>query len=538
MRWTFMVMWLSLGWLANVFAEVPDLENPLVVQAIQAQSVQDYEKAQDLFEQYIMTRPQKEQALFLDISYVASNKDLRLFKRVPKDEKDILRRRFWARTDPSPLTKVNERLVEHYRRVLYARANFGQDRFPWDDRGEVYVRFGAPDHVSSSNDLQIEQDQEIQEARNNFVTHKRIALRVTPGHPIFPVPQNTRWTYWVYVNLNRGTEFTFVSRFKHTVYDFASVPDGLGVGLISDLMTYQGKVVLNELVAYEPWVYDADFSQLPIDFFYYPAAFRGEAGKTRLEIYYGLPASEMSRLPVNEKNDRIMLDRGVAIFDSLWVDKHRISDQLTLNMPSQQQVLDDAFIPGVMQFEVSPGTHYLALQIRDVVSGKSQVYQQTLVIEDYSETDRLLMSDIELAFWITPTENEGEFVKAGLRVVPMASKTFRIDQTAFVFFELYNLKKDEFGKTNYRIEYVFQAQEDGIAPVRALRGLGRMLKLTEKSKEIAVSYEQTGSSSDDVAYVELDLRDVDQGGQKVRVEVTDLLRDQKVEKEILFDIVP
>jgi len=31
---------------------------------------------------------------------------------------------------------------------------------------------------------------------------------------------------------------------------------------------------------------------------------------------------------------------------------------------------------------------------------------------------------------------------------------------------------------------------------------------------------------------------VEPGGQKVRIEVTDLVRDQKVRKEILFDIVP
>jgi hypothetical protein len=38
--------------------------------------------------------------------------------------------------------------------------------------------------------------------------------------------------------------------------------------------------------------------------------------------------------------------------------------------------------------------------------------------------------------------------------------------------------------------------------------------------------------------VELDLNDVEPGGQKVRVEVTDLLTNQQVRKEILFDIVP
>ncbi|MDA0711643.1 MAG: hypothetical protein O3B73_15700, partial [bacterium] len=321
-------------------------------------------------------------------------------------------------------------------------------------------------------------------------------------------------------------------------YRFPSVPDGLGVGLTTDLLAYQGRVVLDDLVSRDPWVYEADFSQLPIDFYYYPATFRGANGQTRLEIYYGLPASEMSRLPVNETTDRILLDRGLAIFDSLWVEQYRVEDQLTFRTPSQKEIMENAFIPGMMAFDVKPGSNYLALQVRDVLSGKSQVYQQVVDVQDYSDRLKLMMSDIELAFWIAPTDQESEFTKKGLRVVPMASKAFRKDQTAFVFFEVYNLERNAFGQTRYTVSYVFQSQVKGIPPVRALRGLGRMLKLREKSKEIAISYEQTGSSSDDMTYVELDLHDVEPGGQKVRVELTDELTGEKVRKEILFDIVP
>jgi GWxTD domain-containing protein len=531
------VLVLNFGW-HSVWADEPNMDHPFLVQAINAQNERDYVLAQDLFEQYIETLPDREQGLFLDFTYVGSGKDLKTYARVSESEKEAVKRRFWTRTDPSPLTKVNERLIEHYRRVAYARIYFGQGRFPWDDRGEIYVRFGAPDHISSSGDLQIEMDREVQDARTNFVQRKRLSLQVTPGQPIFPVPSNTRWMYWVYTDLNRGTEFTFVSQFKRSEYKFASMPDGLGVGLTADLMAYQGQMVLNDLVSREPWVYEADFSLLPIDFFYYPATFRGENGQTRLEIYYGLPASEMSRLPVDKKTDRVLLDRGLAIYDSLWVEQYRIHDQLAFNMPSQKQISDNAFIPGMMTFDVKPGSNYLALQVRDVVSGKSQVYQQALFVSDYSGTDALMMSDIELAFWIAPTDKEGEFVKKGLSVVPMASKAFYVNQTAFVFFELYNLKKNEFDQTKYRVEYVFQSLEKGIAPVRALRGLGRVLKLRERSKEVTISYEQTGNARDDVTYVELDLNDVEPGGQKVRVEVTDLLTNQQVRKEILFDIVP
>lgn len=523
---------------AGIRAEDAPFEHPLLAQAVRAQETRDFEAAQTLFERYIAELPEAERILYKEISRIGSPADIKIYTQASEEAKIAVLDRFWDRVDPSPLTRANERLIEHYRRVAYARAKFGEGRFPWDDRGEVYVRFGPPDHVSSSGDIQIEMDRAVQDARRDFVSRRRLSLSVQPGQPIFPVPSHARWTYWVYLDLDGGTEFTFISRFRRTLYEFAPIPDGLDVSLVTDVMAYHGGFILRDISARKPAIYTLNFSDLPVDFYYYPATFRGEGEQTRLEIYYGFPASEIVRLPVNEQVDRILLDRGVALFDSAWSEVHRVSDQLTFHMPSEQQILAGAFVPGVLSFEAEPGLHYLAFQVRDVVSGKSQVYQQALALDDYSDRDRLMMSDIELAFWVAPAEEEGSFVKHGLKVIPMASKSFRKDQNAFVFFEIYNLTRDAFGQTRYRVEYTFRARERGAAPVRALRGVGRMLRLKEQAREIAIAYEQTGDKADDKAYVELDLQDVSPGGQLVRVSVTDLLSDREVHKEMAFEIAP
>ena len=521
-----------------LWAQDGNFDNPLLVQAVQAQAVRDYAQSQTLFEEYIATLPENERVLYRDLSQVALPDDLEIYRDAKKEKRAELTDRFWRRVDPSPLTKANERLIEHYRRVAYARHQYGQGAFPWDDRGEVYVRFGEPDHTSKSGDIQNEMDREIQDARQNYVNRRRIALRIRPGQPIFPVPSLSWWEYWVYADLAGGTEFDFVRRGKGNVYEFPQMPDGLGIALTTDLIEYQSEMVLRQVAARQPSVYDVDFADLPVDFYYFPAGFRGENGTTRLEIYYGLPASEMARLPVDDKTDQVLLDRGLAMFDSLWTEVYRVQDQLTFQAPSDQQVLDGAFIPGVVAFEVGAGLHHLSFQIRDVVSGKSQVYQQPLDIADFSQADGLLMSDIALAFWIEPSDTLGPFHKRGLKVIPMASKAFRPDQNAFVYFEVYNLKRDEFGQTKYRVDYSFRAREKGLAPVRALRGLGRLLRLQEKRREVVISYEQSGDSTEDMAYVELDLQDAEPGGQEVRVKVTDLLAEREVEKDIAFKIVP
>lgn len=53
---------------------------------------------------------------------------------------------WWRRQDPIPSTGVNERVEEHLSRVAIARSKFssGNRLEGWDDRGDLYVRYGSP----------------------------------------------------------------------------------------------------------------------------------------------------------------------------------------------------------------------------------------------------------------------------------------------------------------------------------------------------------------------------------------------------------
>ncbi|MFQ5675291.1 MAG: GWxTD domain-containing protein [bacterium] len=55
---------------------------------------------------------------------------------------------FWKQKDPTPSTEINERLLEHWERIAYARKKFRKRRntvYGTDDRGLIYVKFGKPD---------------------------------------------------------------------------------------------------------------------------------------------------------------------------------------------------------------------------------------------------------------------------------------------------------------------------------------------------------------------------------------------------------
>ncbi len=178
---------------------------------------QKFDAAQRHFETYIGLLPEKEQALYRDISPVVTK------------------------------AETNKRLVEHYFRVAYARAHFSKKESPWDARGEVYVRLGAPNHISRSNDIQIARNPAIQDARYNFASRFYLGVAVIPGEPIFPVESLVRWEYWVYADVEGGTEFTFVDEYLGGRYTFAPVPEKASLTLSSDLHRFHGNLLLQNV---------------------------------------------------------------------------------------------------------------------------------------------------------------------------------------------------------------------------------------------------------------------------------------------------
>ncbi len=61
-------------------------------------------------------------------------------------------RLFWLERDPRPKTKANERLIEHWERIAYARKHFQKTNhsvYDCDDRGTIYVKYGNPDKKKS-----------------------------------------------------------------------------------------------------------------------------------------------------------------------------------------------------------------------------------------------------------------------------------------------------------------------------------------------------------------------------------------------------
>ena len=167
--------------------------NQLVPLVAQGQFyVEKYQKALELFERYLQNIDGRERQLYTDITFVASDKELQAYELTVGAERQAYLEQFWARRDPDILTKINERIIEHYRRIWYARTFFSENAYPWDKRGEVYIRYGEPDHRSRSTDRQFIQTAEVEAVRTRMAVdiYGAEAAFLTFTGPVFPVRAN------------------------------------------------------------------------------------------------------------------------------------------------------------------------------------------------------------------------------------------------------------------------------------------------------------------------------------------------------------
>jgi GWxTD domain-containing protein len=84
------------------------------------------------------------------LTYVASDADLKQLRSVPRGERQQAWREFWKKRERTPIKGryVNEQ--DYFERIDYAREHFGHgDRGYLSDRGHVYVLYGAPDQIES-----------------------------------------------------------------------------------------------------------------------------------------------------------------------------------------------------------------------------------------------------------------------------------------------------------------------------------------------------------------------------------------------------
>ncbi len=586
--------------------EHPDDAEILPILAQACLKLEALDQADAYFKRYLESLDAEERALFGDISLVASDVEMAAFEASPETLRGAFLQRFWTEKDPDLTTSANERQLEHYRRVWYARRSFSSGRQPWDRRGDVYVRFGEPDHRSRSDMMNVDQSLAVQRVKERLAraiygtsvpakyflkpAEDAKGIRhidgdyklqaspfesIYPG-PVYPVqslrqslgegpeftaelkdnpqsntlasdalpPTNYRpvsseedasmvaWETWVYVDVGGGIEITFTDEFQNGIYDYAPSPSDsrIPVRQQASLNRYNPRTVTAQAASATPNYYKFEANEDPFTFYYDLADFRRD-DLSSLEVYLGIP--HLAGQYQQDKNEtRIEVERTVALLNRQTGAIYRRDGQIIFENDGDLSGRRDGFVPDMVRLAIPAGRYLMEVGIKDRLSQNRGRYRQEVIVEPYGRRE-LQISDLQLA-WRIETELTGSrFSKGEVRVIPMPTRTYAKGQSVFVYYEIYNLSKDEFGQTNYEVSYTVTSNENPGA-------VGFISSLTRwregKREELSVTYRQQGTEDQGAEYVELELENRPPGKYLLKVTVRDVNNRETVEKGAVFVI--
>jgi tetratricopeptide (TPR) repeat protein len=457
--------------------------------------------------------------VFEEIKYIVTDEEWKKYRRLGSAaERSAFFRQFWAKRDPTPAAPQNARLAEHYRRLLYAEKNYEYDlwrnrltpgddivllRFPqtyllnkeFNDLGLIYIRHGEPDDWATT----VAADQgnmswryhrrgELSEMTFHFYRHPpQQNWRLTPTLELALLADRADWGPEYYQALNEENPgMQFAQRSRLAEESQASVE----AALATDRHTWDKKIA-------------------PLDMPSYAATFRGEKGKTILEVYYGLPIFEiMDKTPAEIAEIRI--EKGLALHDMIW---NAVDEQTReVVMPRGKQPLDqDELFLDVLRVSAAPDSYYVAIHSRPQNADLLGDKHFAVKLPDYS-TRRLALSDVVLAFTIAPETKESKFVKNGLQIVPNPTRVFSLAKPVAVYFEIYHLQPDQNGETRFSVEYTLSQMS---AP-KLLGIIGG-----DKKTSITVRADRQVNAAFAPEFIALDVSNLEAGDYALTINVRD-----------------
>ncbi len=550
-------------------------------------SDQQYDRIQEALESYISQLDADEQAVYRDLSHVAPPDELKAWEAASEPEREALWRTFWNERDANPATIENERLVEHYQRVMYARIHFSEKKFPYDRRGEIHVRYGPPDDrrrfmvranedpyalfMASNNpavdaireqNLQFGYQLKVNRGEVSKVFDSDKKMRSGFGAPAMdddinvgnkPLEQllyeqavkqrremgsSYMAESWVYVP--HKLELFFVDQMGGGRFDYPletltadeSSDASMQPNAIGAQDTNHPRRQAAALIARSPEVYAHDFGGDTFEYAFDAVSFRGEGGATEVDFSYSIPAWQFGDI-TDEKGDRTWLDNQVTLRDSVQAPafsrKFRFGPIARLERQAASQEFQGAAFTLAANPITPSGTFTAAVEMRDEATQRVGVYRKQVSFSDYRGSD-LLISDLKLSTGITPSPSPGPFVRKGLNIVPNPGRLYQRGQLVYVYYEVYNLDLDGAGRTSY--ETLYEITPRGMPALR-----NRRARRPDDMQTVMSFFEGEGGSAEEAEYTALDTADLEAGEYVLTLTLTDRHTNISVSKSVNFMVV-
>lgn len=564
---------------------VPDYVHTMInkLRATMLQSQNRFAEADEAYEEFLAKLEPEERTHYTGLVHVASEEEHRQYEKLEsEEEKAEFRRRFWAARDPQPATAVNERLVEHYRRVMHAREHFSGGQQPWDRRGSIYIRYGEPDDqqhfIMQTGENALKNYQPTGDARidaireRNFMWRYRLKIdnagmewsdptmrstrdpdagdylpeleeqRVSNFNPFPPKSAKAQALgflaeSWVY--LEHDLELFFVDQVGVGKYDYPLQVHETNIteAVVQD--KYHPRRIAAALIKKTPESYEFDYGGGPLRFMYDIVSYKGDDDLAEVEIFYVVPAEQLETVE-DGKGMRTWLDSHMVFQDD---DYNRVAQTSRRIGPIDRPLVSVSgrevgieLHTGMMEMEAPAGSYRAAIEVRDEATRRIGIFEQEYTVPGYAG-DALMLSDIKLAVSIAPAADstDGPFIRNGLEVVPNPARLYQRTDPVHFYYEIYNLTLDDNGRSSYQVELAVRSKDRPRNLFwRVLKGIDRLVRRVDSEQAVLMVFENEGNRPDEYSYTSIDTGATPTGAYEMTVRVTDLHSGQTAVRTKMF----
>lgn len=252
-----------------------------------------------------------------------------------------------------------------------------------------------------------------------------------------------------------------------------------------------------------------------IDIPYMLSAFRGEEGRTDVEIDFALPLGKITEQ--TGANSTVDVEVGYSVHDEAW--RPMAEEAEVKHLPATPD--PSAASIDFFRFAVAPGKYNLSLFGSPVSTAQMGGYKFEYEAPDYSG-QLLEMSDLLLAEFIGPARSGSRFDRGDFHISPNPFLRFSNAQPVYVYFEIYNLTLAGDDQTSFSIDYILKPERPRPKFLGIFGGGDR--------PAVTIAEERTGSELSPVEHAGIDVQSVDPGPYTLTVRVTDHVTGRVVER--------
>lgn len=400
---------------------------------------------------------------------------------------------YWKFFDPLYLTNYNERLLEHYSRVVYSNLHFSVPKMGlkgWKtNRGEVVLRYGEP---------------------KNYV-------RIRPSMGENGLMMKTE--VWNYDDMSFGfTDMTSSGKFLFSTppYEKDKVRSQF-FGNSLELMNYLRKV--------QHAIYNPKYEGPTFDIIYSIIQFKSNELWYKTDIYLNY----MLNVPDTLFNDSQTVKHkiGTFFFDNNYEEQFRKIDSINISKKERENYINS------ISFSSYPDTGFVSFEIiREPDKGASS-NRFKFRIKSFSNTE-FGVSDILLSKKISNEKMKG-IKRNNLYFLVDPLNRFLKNDSIYLYFEVYNLRRDENGICSYEQKisikrYTGETKNRVISFAKKIFGL-------DKQEEVSVVTNYKTLNNNPATLLRLNLDDYSQGKYLITVTIKDNLGKEEKSSEQLIELI-